>query len=282
MNNHDWISAWTSTIGLSHISENLPCQDSSRISKIPNTDFIVAAVADGAGSCSHSDIGSSFVVETAINKFTNLCLHLNSKHIDYNVWRIDAFAIFKEIKTELQLKAYDLSIDFTSLSSTLIVAVSDGNFIACANVGDGRACYRDLQANWHPLMTPTKGEEANQTLFLTSRNWDDQLNSEYFGSFIHCESISAFSLMTDGCERAAFEISKYDEETETYYDPNKPYKPFFEHNYNVLIQLHRAGKDQNSINMLWNNFIKSGNEKLSKETDDKTMSLSVITPTLGI
>ena len=197
-------------------------------------------------------------------------------YFDFEIkWNGDIPNFKLKLKEELKTKANELEYDFKSLSATLIIAVSNGKFIACANVGDGRAAFRNIESEWLPMVIPTKGEEANQTLFITSDLWDINNESEYFGSFYYSNPITAFTLLSDGCERASFEILKYIEEEDKYYDPNSPFKPFFEPNYSNLLRLKEANVDQNRINELWGDFIEKGNPKLISETDDKSMILSV-------
>ena len=50
--------------GSYHLSDNSICQDANRIRKI-KPDLAVAAVADGLGSCEHSEIGSSLAVDVS-------------------------------------------------------------------------------------------------------------------------------------------------------------------------------------------------------------------------
>lgn len=274
-----WISAWGSIIGSLHIPEGLPCQDSSKVAYIEDSDFIIAAVSDGAGSCENSHTGSSFLTDRVIEKTVTM-FRLNNWFDNKNPelsgekWREESFLLFKELKEELREKATETGLDFKSLSATLILAVSNGNFIACANIGDGRAAFRNEEAEWLPMLIPTKGEEANQTLFITSDMWDENNQSEYFGSFFYKKPITGFALLSDGCERASFEILKYNEEDDKYFDPNRPYKPFFEPNYLNLLKLKKANIEQNRINELWCDFLEKGNQKLLNETDDKTMILS--------
>lgn len=280
MNTDNWISAWSSKIGSSHIFEGLPCQDCSRVEYIENTDFIIAAISDGAGSCENSHIGSSFLVDRVIEKMSITIklknwLKNGALELTQEKWREESFLIFKEMKDELKLKAIEINLEFKSLSATLIVAISNGKFIACANIGDGRAAYRNDESEWLPMIVPTKGEEANQTLFVTSEMWDENIQSDYFGSFFYNKPTTAFALLSDGCERASFEILKYNNEEDRYFDPNTPFKPFFEPNYLNLIKLKEANFEQARINELWGYFLEKGNQKLINETDDKSMILSV-------
>lgn len=274
-----WVSAWCSIIGTSHITEGFPCQDSSKVKCIGDCNFIIAAIADGAGSCENSHIGSKFLVDAAIEKLS-LIVTLKDwindlSTLNAEVWRNEAFQIFKELKNELYKISEESNLSFNSLSSTLIVAISNGSFIACANIGDGRATFRSTDGEWFSMLTPSKGEEVNQTVFITSGLWDTSSDSEYYGSFFYDEQITALSLLSDGCERASFEILKFNEEENKYYDPNKPFKPFFEPNYQSLYKLNELNIDQEQINHLWKNFIENGTDKLISETDDKSMILSL-------
>ena len=190
MNTEKWISAWSSKIGSSHILEGLPCQDSSKVQYIENTDFIIAAISDGAGSCVNSHIGSSFLVDRAIKKLTSLLKLKNwieneVLELTPEKWREELFDLFKELKEELNSKATESELEFKSLSATLIIAISNGKFIACANIWDGRAAFRNEESEWLPMVIPTKGEEANQTLFITSDLWDQDVASDYFGTFFY-------------------------------------------------------------------------------------------------
>lgn len=278
MESNKWISAWCSIIGSSHITEGLPCQDSSRVEYIVDTNFLIAVISDGAGSCENSQIGSRFLVDNSTEKIASL-IKLNgwtdNLVLDPQTWREEAFRIYTELKQELKLKSEEINVEFKSLSATLIIAISNGNFFACANVGDGRGAIRDSNGNWLPALTPTKGEEANQTLFITSEMWDNSIQSEFFGSFALNSPITALSILSDGCERASFEILKYNEEDDKYFDPNRPFKPFFEPNYLNLIAMKNANLEQEKINALWHSFIEKGTPALISETDDKSMILSV-------
>jgi hypothetical protein len=273
-----WISAYCSVTGTSHIVEGLPCQDSSKIEYLADTDIVIAAISDGAGSCENSHLGSNFLVDKVIEKIAsslkmNEQLNETEKKITGELWRNETFQVFKDLKKDLFEKSEESEVNFKSLSATLILAISNGNFIACANIGDGRAAFRNSHGDWVAMLTPTKGEEANQTLFITSDLWENE--DQYFGTFFYESQITAFSLLSDGCERASFEILQYNNEEDKYYDPNKPFKPFFEPNYLNLIKLKKANVEQEKINELWTLFIEKGNQKFISETDDKSMILSV-------
>lgn len=271
-----WASVWCSVTGTSHITTALPCQDSSEVKILDGTNFIIAVVSDGAGSCSNSHIGSSYLAKQAINELEKYLLSSNSDRIESElIWQQIFFDMFKNLKSDLKVEASNRDLDFKSLSATLIVAVSNGEFIACAHIGDGRATYRNANGEWLPMMKPFHGEEANQTVFLTSDYWEDDEDASYFESFYRQEIITGFALLSDGCERSSFKVLDYDQEKQTYFDPNLPYKPFFEPNYSALKLLINKTSSQHELNDLWAKYISSGTKKLLLENDDKTMILSV-------
>ena len=62
----NWVIAKGSSIGGRHIEDNLPCQDSNAVFYSPEMDYGIAIVSDGAGSASHSDLGSKIIVDKGI------------------------------------------------------------------------------------------------------------------------------------------------------------------------------------------------------------------------
>lgn len=273
------IIAQASVIGSSHIQSGTPCQDSCVAWLSPSGEYLISIVSDGAGSCSHSHVGSAFVVKKT--------LEILKERIEKNkwfsngflpnelLWEKELFFIFKAVKLGLIQIAKELKTDYKAFSCTVIATVSSRYGIAYAHIGDGRTAYRTAEEEWKAALTPMKGEEANQTVFITSDSWDEKLESDYFAAKVIKESITAVALLTDGCERACFEVLKFDEASGKYYDPNKPFTPFFEPNYHNLLKMKWAGFSQDKINRLWAGFLENGNAKLRIETDDKTMILAV-------
>ncbi len=64
-------------------------------------------------------------------------------------------------------------------------------------------------------------------------------------------------------------------EEDKYYDPNKPFAPFFDPNIQILKELVIQGKSQDEINDMWSEFLNNGNPRLRQESDDKTLILAV-------
>lgn len=271
-----WIFASASVIGNSHILENIPCQDFCKIEN--NKEFSIAVVCDGAGSCSNSQIGSKQVAEFSINYFEKV-IRRNNWHTNLdlpldNIWHSEAKKTLRLIKEDLEKYSLNYDLDFKSLSCTVIIKIALPNGLLVTHIGDGRAGYCNMENEWKSSITPFHGELANQTVFITSEIWNEEIIDTYIKSNVIRETVNAFCLMSDGCEKASFECNLFDQESETYFDPNKPYPLFFNPIVQTLINLKEQNQTQEEINTLWENFLTHGNERLKIEPDDKTMILA--------
>ena len=121
---------------------------------------------------------------------------------------------------------------------------------------------------WQALITPYRGNEANETVFITSNIWTQEGVKEYVLTDIIKGNIRGFALLSDGCEKAAFEVNIYDEETQKYTDPNRPFPRFFEPNVPGLRKSHEEHKTQEEINTLWSGFLREGTKQFKHEIDD--------------
>src|SRR5262245_27666782 len=55
-----WATLGCSVVGTSHRARSVPCQDVSRVCAFgPGSEWLVIAVADGAGSASRSEVGAA-------------------------------------------------------------------------------------------------------------------------------------------------------------------------------------------------------------------------------
>lgn len=271
----DWVVAYASAIGHLHIQESIPCQDSCTHQRL-DEHWGVAVVADGAGSAAFSHIGSDFVVRNTAH-----CLEQALKEQDWSsadqlpteaVWRKVALQNLQLVRQRLNQFAEAKEHRLADLACTVIAVLYAPFGICVAHIGDGRAGYSNGET-WQSLIQPYNGAEANETVFITSNIWTEEGVKEFVETRVIREPIEAFVLMTDGCERSAFEVNVFDEETQKYHDPNRPYAKFFEPNLKGLRLLKKEGKTQEEINTLWKGFLKEGTQHFKHETDDKTMVL---------
>lgn len=204
----------------------------------------------------------------------------NQKKLPTNKeWRTLSRKAFKKLRYDLEQFAKSSDVNSRELACTVIVVIYSPIGLLMTHLGDGRAGYKNSNNQWLPIMQPHKGEEANQTLFLTSDAW---LKDDFNLSGVETpeckvikDEILAFTLMSDGCESHSFELGFFDDSKQKYIEENKPYVKFFEPLTNTLKGMHNEKLEQKEINIKWSSFIKSGTEKLRTESDDKTLILGV-------
>lgn len=267
-----WTVVYASNIGHLHTREGMPCQDACEVKNL-GSGWGVAVVADGAGSCENADTGAQQTVNLAIQYFANT-VHKNkwiekNKLPTPNQWQALALENLLLIKEDLMTFSIQKEIAFDSLSCTIILLIYSPIGLLITHIGDGRAGYLSAKEEWLSMMTPFRGEEANQTIFITS-DFEKAVESNIIN-----EKVSAFCLLSDGCEKSAFECNLYDKEKNLYYDPNRPYPKFFNPNLLALSKL--SNQSQEDMNLLWQNFLAEGNTQLKNETDDKTLILGMMT-----
>ena len=158
-----------SVIGTSHRRSGLPCQDSSSC-RIAG-DVLIAAVADGAGSASMSDVGSALAAETSVRTAERLLqeYHDHTPHPLHETClkRVVTGAV-EEARRELQEESQRRDVDVRQLATTLLLAVHTRDALAAAQIGDGAMIVSDGPGSYATIIAPQRGEYANQTNFLTS------------------------------------------------------------------------------------------------------------------
>lgn len=264
--------------GKAHIKDNKPCQDNHWYENI-HDGWDLYIVSDGAGSAKYAERGSLANCKL-LSKLIRQLLE-NKKWIKDNVlpteleWYIEMRSIFESMRLFYKSKVEELSDgsvvkDFNATALVLLVTPKG---MLSAHIGDGRMGYRNQNNEWHSLMTPHKGEEANQTLFVTS-SWDKPTIPSYRVSGLSVREVRVVKekaqvvvLMSDGCEKATWECTMYDETKGKYADKNTPFAGFL----NPLVDsIDNTEEEKCSI---LKRIISDGTEACSREQDDKTILL---------
>ena len=180
--------------------------------------------------------------------------------------------IFKHVYNNAKTYAEKHNMKASELSATVIVTVHTPFGLLTAHIGDGRSAYLNSKNEWISTTIPHKGEEANQTVFLHSNMHTIvggfKMNGLYVpNTQVITDEVKAFVLTSDGCEKATWQCSSFQNEQWT--DPNKAHAPF----YNNLIKHLNANKD-NAEKIISDILQFAPNFK--GETDDKTMLLGFI------
>ena len=278
----EWVVVGASVKGNGHIESNMPCQDNSKF-EILGKGWGVAVVSDGAGSAAHSELGSKVVVERGAFHFKNLVekegwMDKNTLPSDAE-WLQKSYFVLKTIRNEVEMVAKKNNVDLKSLSATCLAVVFSPMGLLAVHVGDGRMGCKTASGGWKAIMTPHKGDEANQTLFLISEFWDipNYVQSGVLvpESIVVREPVEAFAVMSDGCESTAWLCTAQNAETGKYYDQNKPFEGFFNPLEETLASFHKDNVPEEERKEKWYKFIESGTKGFVKEQDDKTMILGV-------
>lgn len=166
-----------------HIKKNIPNQDAILFHEEQGVMF--AAVADGAGSLKHSDVGAYDAVESAVHGMVKSRKNLDpAKLVEYGI----TIARENLLKRE-NYKQYGSTL-------TLVVLLEDGTG-AVAALGDSFVVLHG-EAGEHILVTGTpSGEYANTTELLSS--------DEYTPVIETFEGVKAISLSSDGLEGVAIQ-----------------------------------------------------------------------------
>lgn len=153
-------SSTGSTIGPYHIQENLPNQDAYDL--IATDDFLVLAVADGAGSLARSDEGSELAVEAGAGMAADLLLDHQRNSTTPNLEKVLAESI-------LEARSAVFTLDYwREAGSTLVLAAVTKESFAVAALGDSFAVVQAMNGNLDLVQPPAAGEFANITKLITS------------------------------------------------------------------------------------------------------------------
>ena len=144
-------------------------------------------------------------------------------------------------------------------------------------MGDSRAGYYSKNNGWKSIITPINGEDLSTVVPITSDIWhSEKLINTYIESNIIKDDILAFTLLTDGCERFAFETYKWNEANQVCKSINLPFKDFYNPIIKYFNTLYSKTKSDKVLKKEWKNFLKNGTSKIENEEDDKTLILGFI------
>ncbi|MBN3928036.1 MAG: protein phosphatase 2C domain-containing protein [Nostoc sp. NMS4] len=255
----NWKAVARSAIGTSHENQEIDCQDYGDYRIFD--DVIVGAVADGAGSAKHSDVGAKLAVETALKYLSKISEYLRKRqHWWQKVYQAlsqqEAEKLFtktvNKVIAELGKKADKENYSVNDLACTLLVFVATPDWVAAMQIGDGFIVRRSQESEYQLLFQPDKGEFANETTFITSANAVKEMQVTVIS-----EKQEFICASTDGLEKVAIRLSDW-----------KPFSPFFKP---LEEYLHEPVNEEEKDKYL-TEFLNS--ERLNSRTDDdKTLLL---------
>lgn len=198
-----WKLASACEIGTSHISNRKPCQDSAAhaLFRSHEGNVLVAAVADGAGSAAHSEIGSEYSCR--------IFVHLVREHFESGagvrkITREQICEWINAIAEDLRIKAERSGHEARDYSCTLLTAIITPSAAVFSQVGDGAIVVSEGEEDgWVWVFWPLHGEFANQTVFILSENATKTLQYDFME-----RRVQEFSMFSDGIERLVLNVAE--------------------------------------------------------------------------
>lgn len=262
--------------GDSHIKSETPCQDYHHYFSI-NKVWNVAIVSDGAGSAKNSSEGSravcaafKYYIENLIKADKEL---LDGNILDAKTWDIEFKGMVTQFQKDLKKSFVKDTMPFESFAATIILFVFSEKGYMVGHVGDGRAGVK-VGGIWKSIISPHKGEEANQTIFSTSK-YLGVPNLKMSGIYVpetnvSNEKIDAFVLMSDGCENGAWVTYQRKELPNNDFriqDVNLPR----ENSLEKCLEIFKKPLDKRQNDLL--DYITESSNAFINEPDDKTILL---------
>ncbi len=244
--------------GLSHEANDTECQDycAYRSFTAGGRELMVAGVADGVGSCSHSRYGAETAIKSSIDYIIGRLSRAGS--LD----RVDILAVIKDsfntALDEIENVAERMQVISYSFCTTLTVAVYDGENLWFGHSGDSGLVALSANRECKMITTRFKGEASNEVFPLQSG--EEKWMFEYAGS------VTAFALMTDGLLDFMVKEERVG---------NAVYYPFFDL---IFAERRAEGENESLLNEELRKYLSGRSIRDSdKVTDD--ISLVVVTNT---
>jgi serine/threonine protein phosphatase PrpC len=242
-----WQAIGASVRGTSHVRTDLPCQDAHEY-RILSDECLLAAVADGLGSASHSKEGAKIAIKAALDLLEqSLSVESISNPEEWNEILKKAFSCAAK---KLQETANETGIALREYGTTLMVAVVQNDWLAIGHLGDGAVVAMLSNGEMKTISAPQRGEYANEVMPLTGQGALDSVHVT-----IHPSEIEALALLTDGLQNLCIQNQT-----------SEPYMQFFTPFFDAI----KKTLDIEETSKKLTEFLDS-DRVCSKTDDDKTL-----------
>ena len=240
--------------GEHHKERGTPCQDFSMSKRIYidsfDRDFVVAAIADGVGSCSESQRGSRVAV-SAFMRCAEHNLQGAKRLLEKDVLSLLHFC-FRYALRQVQKTADRLKLPFIEFDSTLTGAIYDGSTLWFGHVGDDGCVALCEDGNYAMVTKRHSGEEAHSLYPLReSGMWQ----------FDRVHNVSSFVLMTDGVLDYCVDSS------------DRIYFPFLEP---ALTDVVESDADADAARADWDEYFSGGGSYAQRFRDSVTDDITFV------
>jgi hypothetical protein len=235
-----WRIIAASVCGTSHQKRSQPCQDAHHWYR--SGDLSIAAVADGAGSASQSDIGAKIAVEVAVQTLRDRLEAQDPPELGDSLLTEALDRARDAVKTH----AKEQQVSVREFASTLIAIVATPERVGAAQIGDGAAIAGDRHGNLISLTLPEAGEYLNETTFLVSPKAVEKAQIHFWqGRPVH------LAMFSDGLQLLALSMPQA-----------TPHAPFFSPLFQFVAQ---TSDEDDAIEQL-RAFLRS--PRVTERTDD--------------
>lgn len=189
--NLEWSVCGASVTGSQHLSRGLGCDDAFAYGMTGH--FVVAAVADGAGSVTGTSAWGSHVASQSVVRAAMAPPFISTFYAAEPDQAQDMMRwLFTGALEQVTAQADEMGLAVPLLSTTLCVALARPNLAIFAQIGDGIIAVEE-PGGIATLLTEDKSEYANATWFIQS---NDAFDISYRVAVRR--EVNAFALSTDG------------------------------------------------------------------------------------
>lgn len=176
--------------GTYHVEKNIVCQDAHNYKKI-NEHFAIAAVADGLGSETHSDVASQTAVRIAVEHCeNNINENLNKDEIINEIKKAFANAL-----DEINRIVEEINDELDQYDTTLVVAVYLNGNLYYGNAGDSGIVVLNEDGTYENLTQQQRDEDGHVfPLWFGEEKWE----------FGYKERVASVLMATDGMYETLF------------------------------------------------------------------------------
>lgn len=174
-----------SLTGKSHLARGIPCQDAHAIVKL-NNGWWIAAVADGVGSASHSQIGSYIAAYECVRYCEQNIPKSDNKEDILSVIKSAYAHAFYMIVKESENNGHPIY----NYDTTLHTVIYNGDQLFYGHSGDGGIIGLDTSGEYVVITKPQKGSDYESVIPL--RSGPDSWEFGYYSGLV------SVAVITDG------------------------------------------------------------------------------------
>lgn len=171
-NRPNWSVACVTTAGSSHTRSNCSYQDYHQGVLINGAagEWIILAVADGAGSATYSRVGAEIATKVLCDVLVGQIANGDIEPFPNYLGR----RVVAEVQDALKTEAENGNVQLRDFACTLLGAAIGPEQVAYLQLGDGAIVRRGAHG-WEAIEWPQRGEYANTTHFVTDEDAADHI-----------------------------------------------------------------------------------------------------------